>query len=378
MQEAYLAIRRDLGPEAVIVATRQVRQPGLKGLFLPARLEVTAAVDTVPEKPRPVQAGEAAEAKVQMPTTAVQEVGAGQLSRVGKSHWHGMEDLQRELGEIKAAISRLNRYGEVNMPEENITWQQRRLLEQELEQELVTSLVAGIDSIDDGDVVSDIVRTRLADRLAGQVAAESRQRVQVFIGPTGVGKTTTLAKLAARYSLYQEQKVGLITLDTYRIGAVDQLRTYAEIMSLPLEVAMTPREFKEALDRLDACDVILVDTAGRAPDNKVMLAETRGFLDVVAEREVYLVLSCTNRCHDLLRAVERFRSLNYDRLIFTKLDETACPGVMVTVTATAGVPISYITTGQNVPEDLELAEPYLLAQRIWEAVVKDGPGGQVA
>lgn len=385
MQEAYLAIRRDLGPEAVIVATRQVRQPGLKGFFLPSRLEVTAAVETLTEANSLLALGrKSLGARTLLPDTAGehqtadQAGAAGHISRPGYGLWPGIEILQRELGEIKAAISRLKSCAEVNVPAANLSWRQRLLLEQELEQELVNSLLDGIEDIDDMDIVSDIIRTRLADYLASRVTGESRQRVQVFIGPTGVGKTTTLAKLAARYNLYREQKVGLITLDTYRIGAVDQLRTYAEIMSLPLEVAMTPREFKEALDRLHACDVILVDTAGRAPDNKAMLAEMRGFLDVAPEREVYLVMSCANRCRDLLYALEKFRSFNYDRLIFTKLDETTCPGAMVTVTATAGVPISYIATGQNVPQDLEPAEPYFLAQRIWEAVVKDGSGGQVA
>jgi flagellar biosynthesis protein FlhF len=266
----------------------------------------------------------------------------------------------------------------MNAPTTVANCQQNCLLEQELDQGLVQELLAGLETMEDKNLVSDVIRTRLADFLAGQVAAESRQRVQVFVGPTGVGKTTTLAKLAARYKLYQEQKVGLITLDTYRIGAVDQLRTYAEIMSLPLEVAMTPREFREGLERLAGCDVILVDTAGRAPGNKAMLAETQGFLEVVPEREVYLVLSSSSRRRDLLCAVEKFHSLDYNRLIFTKLDETTCPGVMVSVTAAAGVPLTYITTGQNVPDDLELAEPYLLAQKIWEAVERHGSGGQVA
>ncbi len=382
MQEAYLAIRRDLGPEAVIVATRQVRQPGLKGLFLPARLEVTAAVDKLPsEKSLLTLPGEPPEAgkmssDMNGKLSSSQKAG-GYLSRQNSSSWPGMETLQQELREIKTAIGQLLR-GDKSNPLQANNWRRCLLLEQELEPELVDSLLAGIEDIKETEIVSDIVRTRLADCLAEQVAAEPQQRIQVFIGPTGVGKTTSLAKLAAHISLYREQKVGLITLDTYRIGAVDQLRTYAEIMGLPLEIAKTPREFKEALERLHTCDIIMVDTAGRAPDNKAMLAEMRGFLDVVPERAIYLVLSCTSRSRDLLHATEKFRDFGYDRLILTKLDETTCPGVMVTVTVTAGVPIAYIAAGQNVPDDIDLANPHLLAQRIWEAVVKGGSGGQVA
>jgi flagellar biosynthesis protein FlhF len=284
--------------------------------------------------------------------------------------------LQRQLAEIKAALGRLAPAA-APVPEHLALWRQR-LLAQELEEELVTSL---LDAVEEGvteDILSDILRTRLADHLRQRVAGRSRQRVQAFIGPTGVGKTTTLAKIAAHYSLYEGQKVGLITLDTYRIGAVDQLKTYAEIMGLPLEVAMTPRDLRGAMDRLESCDVILIDTAGRAPENKAMLAETRGFLEVIPEREVYLVLSCTTRRQDLLLAAEHFRSLQYNRLIFTKMDETGSPGVIVTVAAAAGVPLAYITTGQDVPDDLEAADPHLLARRIWEAVAADGPGGQAA
>lgn len=382
MQEAYLAIRRDLGPEAVIVASRRVRQPGLKGLFLPPRLEVTAALDTAPgatTPAAPVKEGRLAVAggpplpDRDVPMTPVVISGAGVGNR---GMGPGFEALRRELADIKAALTRLT-HPEGDGAGENATWRQA-LLEQELAPDLAADLVAGVDTTAGPEAIGTVIRNRLAERLAGQVLSESGQRVQAFIGPTGVGKTTTLAKVAARYSLYREQKVGLITLDTYRIGAVDQLRTYAEIMSLPLEVAMTPREFREALGRLEDRDIILVDTAGRAPGNKAMLAEIRGFLEAMPEGDVYLVLSSATRRQDLLQAVEGFRPLHYNRLIFTKLDETRCPGVMVTVAAAAGVPLAYVTTGQDVPDDLEVADPYLLAERIWEAVARDGPGGQVA
>ncbi|MDN5344686.1 MAG: flagellar biosynthesis protein FlhF [Clostridia bacterium] len=412
MKEAYLAIRRDLGPEAVIVATRQVRQPGLRGFFLPPRLEVTAALEEgaevrpmvgtgplrtgplMPSVPGPGEGGaftQAVPAGDNPPgplrvgaipagsppaTAGVPRPGATAPAALPGSRpaWEG---LQRELAEIKTALSRLVGSRGDDLPEHLAAWRQR-LLAQELEEGLVAELVAGLEASWGSEVIGEVLRTRLADRLSSLVAAGPGRRVQAFVGPTGVGKTTTLAKIAARHSLYQERKVGLITLDTYRIGAVDQLKTYAEIMGLPLEVAMTPRELRTALERLEYCDVVLVDTAGRAPENKAMLAETRGFLEVMPVREVHLVLSCATRRQDLLQAVENFRGLNYDRLIFTKLDESGCPGVILTVAAAAGVPLTYLTTGQDVPDDLEAAEPHLLARRIWEAVAEDGSSGQVA
>ncbi|MDK2820387.1 MAG: flagellar biosynthesis protein FlhF [Clostridia bacterium] len=367
MQEAYIAIRRDLGPEAVIVATRKVRQPGLKGFFLPPRLEVTAALDTVAATRTPSENTpsniETTEGRKEL-ETAIKEV---------QHSWPGLEGLKKELADIKSTLLRLT-HNNKNGEEKASHWQQV-LEEQELDTDLIASLIDGIDANSDSKITGDVICSRLAEYLSNWVAKEDKQRVQVFVGPTGVGKTTTLAKIAAHYSLNQKQKVGLITLDTYRIGAVDQLRTYADIMGLPLEVAMTPKEFKDSLERLDDCNYILVDTAGRAPDNKSMLTETRGFLETVSNGDIYLVLSTSTRRQDLLKAIERFSYLNYNKLIFTKLDETNYPGIIVSALKMAGVPLAYITDGQDVPEDLEQAKPYSLAQRIWKAVVKDGSGG---
>ncbi|MBE3572670.1 MAG: flagellar biosynthesis protein FlhF [Moorella humiferrea] len=373
MQEAYLAIRRDLGPDAVIVATRRVRQPGWRGFFQPPRLEVTAAVEegegrTPSRPPGPAAPGQGAG---NGSDTGGRAAGYGDAGGRG-----GLEALQRELADIKAALHRLVRPAHSQLPE-HLQDLRQRLLEQELGEEVVTALLKGLEEAG-REVVGEVVLSRLNEHLAPLMAPFSEKRVQAFVGPTGVGKTTTLAKIAARYSLYQNKKVGLITLDTYRIGAVDQLKTYGEIMGLPLEVAMTPRELRAALENLQGCDVVLIDTAGRAPENKAMLAETRGFLEVVPDAEVFLVLSCATRLKDQLQAVDNFRSLKYGRLIFTKLDETNCPGAVMAVAAAAGVPVAYLATGQDVPDDLEKAEPHLLARRIWEAVVQDGSGGRVA
>ncbi|MGB9860473.1 MAG: flagellar biosynthesis protein FlhF [Moorellaceae bacterium] len=342
MQEAYVAIRRELGPDAVIVSTRRVRQPGIRGLFQPPRLEVTAALETGP--------------------------GASSKQEAGTLH--------RELAEIRKTLEKLtsSSVGEAGPLAEY----RRLLLAQDIGEDLVEDLLSGMEDGAGKEVLAQAILARLAQHLAPSSSKEKKERIKALVGPTGVGKTTTLAKLAAHFSLYRHQKVGLVTLDTYRIGAVDQLKTYAEIMRLPLEVVMTPREFKEAIARLDQCDVILVDTAGRPPENRAQLAEVKGFLSAVQPMEVYLVLSSTTRGTDLLRAVEAYRLLNFNRLIFTKLDETACPGVIARVVRATGTPVAYVTTGQTVPDDLEEVEPYNLAQLIWKAVVQDGSSSPAA
>jgi flagellar biosynthesis protein FlhF len=180
-------------------------------------------------------------------------------------------------------------------------------------------------------------------------------RVLALVGPTGVGKTTTVAKLAAMFALFSNKSVGLITVDTYRIAAVEQLKTYAEIINIPVEVAFTPSEVALALSRLQDKDVVIVDTAGRSQKNGLQMGELKQFLGVAAPTETHLVLSVTTKYRDLLDCLERFREVSYDHLIFTKLDETNCYGSIFNSAIEAKCPVTYLTCGQNVPDDIEEA-----------------------
>lgn len=182
------------------------------------------------------------------------------------------------------------------------------------------------------------------------------RRVVALVGPTGVGKTTTVAKLAARYSLFENQSVGLLTVDTYRIAAVDQLRTYADIINLPVEVAFSPDEVPQALARLSDRDVVLMDTAGRSPKNEMQMSELVEFLRVAQPAEIHLVLSATTKPCDLGDCLARFKDSGYNRLIFTKLDETNCYGGIFNSAQAAKCPVTYLTCGQNVPDDIEEAD----------------------
>ncbi len=185
-----------------------------------------------------------------------------------------------------------------------------------------------------------------------------------LVGPTGVGKTTTIAKLAAAYKLRQGKKVGLITSDTYRIAAVDQLRTYANIIGLPLKVALTPREMAGACGSLADCDVILVDTAGRSQHDKGRLEELAAFIDAATPDETHLVLSATVAEPVLAKAAERFAVLQPTRVIFSKLDEAVHFGVIVNTCRKVGMRVSYVTTGQEVPDEIELAQADRLARLV--------------
>ncbi len=185
-----------------------------------------------------------------------------------------------------------------------------------------------------------------------------------LIGPTGVGKTTTLAKLAANLKLREKHRVGLITLDTYRIAAVDQLKRYADIIGSPLRVVSGVEDLKDAVRAMHQCEFLLIDTAGRSPNDTLKLNELRGLLAAAEPDEVHLVLSTTASDECLQLAVNRFAEVRVDKLIFTKLDEAPHVGVVLNIVRKVNKSLSYITTGQDVPDDIEVGRGRRLAELI--------------
>jgi len=218
----------------------------------------------------------------------------------------------------------------------------------------------------------EFIREKLAEQIermmpvAGPInrVKGSGPHVVALIGPTGVGKTTTVAKLAANLKLRENRRVGLITIDTYRIAAVDQLKKYADILGSSLRVVTSPEELKEAIKSMNDCEYVLIDTAGRAPSDSLKLHELKNFLSVAAPDEVHLVLSTTASQECIEHAIARFAEVRVDKIIFTKLDEAVHVGVILNVIRKVNKSLSYITTGQDVPDDIEVGKPKKLAQRI--------------
>lgn len=218
----------------------------------------------------------------------------------------------------------------------------------------------------------EVMRERLADHLEKLLPTTgpikriktNGPHVVALIGPTGVGKTTTIAKLAANLKLREKHRIGLITLDTYRIAAVDQLKKYADIIGAPLRVVGNAEDLIDALRAMRDCDFVLIDTAGRSPNDTMKLNELKSLLAVAEPDEVHLVLSTTasEACIEL--AISRFSEVRADKIIFTKLDEAAHVGVVLNVVRKVNKSLSYVTTGQDVPDDIEVGRGRRLAHLI--------------
>lgn len=196
---------------------------------------------------------------------------------------------------------------------------------------------------------------------------ENIPRVVFFVGPTGVGKTTTIAKIASKFSVEEKKRVALLTADTYRIAAAEQLRTYASILEVPFRVIYSVEEMKSALQDFKDYDYILVDTAGHSHQNVVQKENMSAFihsLDGVAEREVHLVLSATTKYRDLISIADTYMEMTDFKIIFTKIDETITLGNLLNLRLYTGAPLSYITNGQNVPDDIEIFNPQKVVKKL--------------
>lgn len=288
----------------------------------------------------------------------------------------GHEALREELASIKRLVGHMlrNSAGSAGVGRsEAASEAYLALLDQGVNPAIADRLVGSLRSelapgeLDDPRVLEGMLHRRLAQMIptvASRSDSLARGYTIALLGPTGVGKTTTLAKLAAAYKLKYGKRVGLITCDTYRIAAVEQLRTYANIIGLPIHVAATPEDMQSARDSLADADIVLVDSPGRSQHDATRLDELARFIDAAEPDERHLVLSCAASEPVLERAAERFGALGPDRLLFTKVDEAVQHGPILNLVAKLRLPIGFVTNGQEVPDHLERADADRLARLI--------------
>ncbi|MBO8127491.1 MAG: flagellar biosynthesis protein FlhF, partial [Firmicutes bacterium] len=370
MQEAIMMVKAELGREAIILHSKKIKKGGLFGLFGKPVFEVIAAVNSE-ERPPAATRPPRRELPAYREDTAAAAAAPVPRTSLPSTDNRELELLRRELAGMKEAINSLsstltkeNRGGRegLNLPpgfEEVYSL----FSQQEVADKYIREVLERLEAAEPKDnLVAEACRLAsqsveyldLARTLVGQ-------RIIALIGPTGVGKTTTIAKLAAQFALFDGRDVGLITADTYRIAAVDQLKTYAEIIGVPLEVVFSVEEIAEARVRLAHKDVILIDTAGRSQKNEEQLKELQEYLQAVKPTDVALVLSATTHPRGLLDCLERFKPCNYNQLIFTKIDEVETYGAMYNTLRDSGLPLTYLTTGQNVPDDISPGSPEYIA-----------------
>lgn len=373
MQEALALVRRDLGPEAAVLHTREVRGSVLRWLRGSRVIEVTATTDvSVPSRlVRPRQSEPPSPPPVQPPPSRL-DPPVYDFQQEAQARFR--EDLKSQLDDLHSLVEDLCRRS-AKSPQHELPESLFRLftdlIEADVNEELARELVDRVRRETSADELVDpmLLKARLARMIEAEIAVAGpiqltpgRRRLVALVGPTGVGKTTTIAKLAANYRLREKRRVGLITVDTYRIAAVEQLRTYADIIDLPMEVVSTPREMRQAVLRMSDLDLILMDTAGRSPRDEVKIQELRSLLTEAAPDEVHLVLSSVASGASLAKTAEKFATVGTTALALTKLDEATSFGGLLPLFRSSKLPLSYLTNGQNVPDDIEAADERKLAR----------------
>ncbi|MGC8668583.1 MAG: flagellar biosynthesis protein FlhF [Chthonomonadales bacterium] len=407
LRECLNRIREDLGPEAVILETQKLKKGGMMGLGGRDAVRIIAATGIVlAGEERGHEANHPASAGAQRPAgdlprrenaapaarsqTFTLEAGlrsSGMRPQIGTQGDPAGEvaALRRELEGLRSRVDTLQRAAlnpsaASEVQAASLSAQLcRQLCQAGVDPPLAAELVERLPDLNAWSpeareaVAIPALREIMAEYVhaAGPIRVEAGGHKRVaLVGPTGVGKTTTIAKLAAHYAVVEKRRVGFLTVDTYRVAAVEQLKTYANIMGLPLQVAYTLDEVPGMLQKLAACELVLIDTAGRSQKHSLHMEELRQLLEL-SRCEAHLVLSASTKLEDMEHQMKRFGADKIERLLFTKLDETVTYGTLFTVAARSGMDLSYLTTGQKVPEDIEVAHAGKVAALVLNGITLD-------
>ncbi len=390
--DAVLKAKDDLGPNAVVLNVKTMKQRGLAKLFKKDYVEITAALEekefaqTVNNKkpsfdavvrnsamstPTPMYDMRVDENTV--PRSKTSEVIEEKLDNI-----HNMIRNQMDREEDKNAKEDITpaRISENNVNFKSLKLIYNKLLDNEVHEKYANAIINDIESSLKKESTLDSILASVYQKIVlklGEPAIieeNDRKKVVFFIGPTGVGKTTTIAKLASDFKLNRNKKVAMITADTYRIAAVEQLNTYANILDVPVNVVYTPSEIIGKIEEFLSNDMILVDTAGRSHRNEAQRDEIIEMINLVnnsginVDVEIFLVLSVTTKYKDLVAIANAYKPLENIKLLFTKADETHALGNILNMKWYTDAPLSYSTYGQNVPDDIEKLDVQKLAKHL--------------
>lgn len=380
IQDAMVKVKSDLGKNAVILHTRKFREGGFLGFFGKQMVEVTAAIEDLPSvnfaqtmppvanhvpvfaNPEPIQPLKSLTFPIRDDFEDSEEI----------------SELQEEILEMKTMMSemmgQIENVNDIHTLPKPLFKLYQTMINNEVDEKIAKRLLRNLlkkishDDLNNQEKLRDelekLVLKILKTPKPISFKKVNNQQSIVLVGPTGVGKTTTIAKLAASFHLVDQKKVALITADTYRIAAVEQLKTFGEIIGVPVDVVYTPQELKAAITRQADKDLVLIDTAGRSHKNVGQMTELKSFLEVAELDEIFLVLSATTKYNDMIDIVSSYADIMLSKLIFTKLDETTSCGAILNLINKTKKLLSYVTIGQNVPDDIEIADPAKIAKMI--------------
>ena len=378
--DAVLKAKEELGFGAVVLNVKTVKQRGIARLFKKNYVEITAALD---EKEGQSHAPENRPAVSSVPDMSV--VNALTETSIEKKldTLHNLladqikkneDDKLRNDTIIQSAKEQDSDGSKENGNIKYLRMVYNKLIESEVDEKVANIIIEDIDASMKKEANIDNIISAVYQKIIlklGEpevVNTENGKTVVFFLGPTGVGKTTTIAKLASEFKLNRGIQVAMITADTYRIAAVEQLNTYAGILDVPVSVIFSPDELIDAINKYSDYDLILVDTAGRSHRNAEQLSEVKQLITATQEAglgvniEKYLVLSATTKYKDLLNITEAYKDIDNFRLLFTKLDETNAYGNILNIRVHTGAPLSYVTSGQAVPEDISVVNVQEMAK----------------
>lgn len=397
--------REELGKAAVIMNVKKVPQKGFRRFFHKSGVEVTAAVDEIlpsehaMEKPDFSEIQKIISREEQLPSDSrkmeqkalkeevlkredvIAEENTAESDREGEDSRQDSRELEKKLNNLQDLLEKqMNTAREPEQEEQKENRLQSclqlirsQLIDNEVEGSYVEQIMEEIEGTLKRDAGLDNILAAVYQKIVLKMGQPrlidihaKKTKYIFFIGPTGVGKTTTIAKIASTLKLSRKAKVALITSDTYRIAAVEQLKTYANILGIPLRVIYSPDEMEKTREELNEFDLVLIDTAGRSHNNQEQKEDIRKLLEMIPEtdRDVYLVLSVTTKYRDLVKITESYAEITKYNLIFTKLDETDAIGNIYNIRMLTGAPLSYLTWGQNVPDDIGKVDAQKIAKQL--------------
>jgi len=362
MQEAIQKVKMDLGSDAVILNTRKVKRPGFLSFLRAPLVEVLASVEE-----------EEKEAKAVL--SDLKDPKVEELEGKVKSMEAMLDKIYQQMSEMKrdSVLSLANKNEKEDTTSKIYKVFIDNMRQNDVEESVIDEILKalkeeGIDNNSSVNEVFAIFKKEIIKRLGASeeitVGEQNKPKVIMFLGPTGVGKTTTLAKIAANFMIKEGKKVGLITADTYRIAAVEQLKTYSEIMGTPITVIYSPKEMKDAIKKNSESDLILIDTPGKNHKDKKHFDEIREIYKAAEPDEAYLLISATTKPKDCKAIINSYSFIDNYKLIFTKVDETSSLGVLLNVRELTGKSLSYVTTGQSVPDDIEIADAENISKKL--------------